>query len=130
MALTPIVKVVDLYVFVVTLLNHQDTIGLPRFLFLIRYRHELFDHGFGVQWMDENDENASPVHSKQSVISVRSVFNTDGTRLPAHIWRSLTKVAPGDVVVELNGVNTSGQRVDECKRRALCFPTVRSRDEF
>ena len=101
--------------------EQAGSVRVALFFFLIRYRHELFDHGFGVQWMDENDENSSPVHSKQSVISVRSVFNADGTRLPAHIWRSLTKILPGDVVVELNGVNTSGQSVSECKCRTQAF---------
>ncbi|CAF3634000.1 unnamed protein product [Rotaria sordida] len=91
MALTPVVKVVDLY------------------------RHELLDNGFGMQWMDDNDEINS-TNSKHSVISVRSVYNNHNTRLPAHIWRSLAKVIPGDVVMELNGVSTTGQTVAEFEK--------------
>ncbi|CAF1218492.1 unnamed protein product [Rotaria magnacalcarata] len=91
MALTPVVKVVDLY------------------------RHELFDNGFGVQWMDDNDENNS-MNSKNSIISVRSVYNNHNSRLPAHIWRSLAKVLSGDVVMELNGVSTAGQTVAEFEK--------------
>jgi hypothetical protein len=53
-----------------------------------RYRHDLLENGFGVEWMDDNDEN----HSKNSVISVRSVYNNHNTRLPTQIWRSLAKV--------------------------------------
>jgi hypothetical protein len=56
-----------------------------------RYRHDLLDHGFGVQWMDDNDEN-NAINSKHSVISVRSVFNNNNIRLPPHTWRSLAKV--------------------------------------
>ena len=85
MALTPIVKLVDLYE------NFLFTFDLSKILFisrLNRYRHDLLENGFGVEWMDDNDEN----HSKNSVISVRSVFNNHNTRLPAHIWRSLAKV--------------------------------------
>jgi len=81
--------------------------------------------------MDDNDEN-NPTNSKHSLISVRSVYNNHNTHLPAHIWRSLSKVLyintlinyrllliikviPGDIVVELNGVNTTGQTVAERK---------------
>jgi len=101
--------------------------------FCNRYRHDLLDNGFGVEWMDDNDENNS-TNSKHSVISVRSVYSNHNTRLPAHIWRSLSKVnyqkffefnrffcilkiVPGDVVMELNGVNTTGQTVAECKNK-------------
>lgn len=63
------------------------------FFFSYRYRHDSLDNGFGVHWMDDNDENNS-INSKNSVISVRSVYNNHNTRLPAHIWRSLSKVNP------------------------------------
>ncbi len=82
MALTPIVKVVDLYEICFSYLNKIDS------FFRNRYRHDLLENGFGVEWMDDNDEN----HSKNSVISVRSVYNNHNTRLPAQIWRSLAKV--------------------------------------
>ncbi len=64
-----------------------------------RYRHDLLENGFGIEWMDDNDEN----HSKNSVISVRSVYNNHNTRLPAHIWRSIAKVIMkhGDKFIEL-----------------------------
>jgi hypothetical protein len=77
----------------------------------IRYRHELFGNGFGIEWIDDSDDeptkiiteesindqdlvnNPNPINSKQSrsVITVRSIDN-NATRLPAHIWRSLAKV--------------------------------------
>jgi hypothetical protein len=80
-------------------------------LYLYRYRHEVFDNGFGIEWMDDsNDEptrtiteesnndqdlinNHNHTNSKhsRSIITVRSVYN-NATRLPAHIWRSLAKV--------------------------------------
>ncbi|CAF0885842.1 unnamed protein product [Adineta steineri] len=91
MALTPIVKVIDLY------------------------RHELLENGFGVQWMEDNDEN-NPSNSKYSLISVRSVYNNHNSHLPAHIWRSLAKVIPGDIIVELNGVSTNGQTINELEK--------------
>ncbi|UJR13665.1 hypothetical protein I4U23_000677 [Adineta vaga] len=111
MALKPIVKVVDLY------------------------RHELFDNGFGIEWMDDSDDeprkiiteespnehdaqtNGNHINSKhtRSIITVRSIDNK-ATCLPAHIWRSLAKIVPGDVVVELNGVSTVGQTVLEFEK--------------
>ena len=78
-----------------------------------RYRHELFNHGFGVEWMDESEEEPtrtiteesnneqeslsdttqqSTSKSSRSSIAVRSVYQNN-TRLPAHIWRSLAKVS-------------------------------------
>jgi hypothetical protein len=86
MALTPIVKVVDLYVFLFQFNWRENS-----FVLWYRYRHEFLDGGFGVQWMDDNDEN-NPTNSKHSLISVRSVYNNHNTHLPAHIWRSLSKV--------------------------------------
>ncbi|CAF1319459.1 unnamed protein product [Adineta steineri] len=111
MALMPIVKVIDLY------------------------RHELFDNGFGIEWMDDNDDEPSKTITEEStndqdstnnqnhinsnrsrsVITVRSTANKT-TCLPAHIWRSLAKIVPGDVVVELNGVSTAGQTVLEFEK--------------
>ncbi|CAF1602515.1 unnamed protein product, partial [Adineta ricciae] len=111
MALMPIVKVVDLY------------------------RHELFDNGFGIEWMDDSDDEPRKIiteettneHDSQnndnhvngrhsrSIITVRSIDNK-ATCLPAHIWRSLAKIVPGDVVVELNGVSTAGQTVAEFEK--------------
>ncbi|CAF1652331.1 unnamed protein product [Adineta ricciae] len=91
MTTTPIIKVVDLY------------------------RHELLNDSFGVEWMDDNDEN-NPTNAKYSVISIRSVFNNHNVHLPTHIWRSLSKVLPGDIVVELNGVSTAGQTVAELEK--------------
>lgn len=83
-----------------------------------RYRHELFDNGFGIEWTNENDEDEEDDQSKKiiteeslsehdsihhqqqqnngkhsrSIITVRSI-NNNATRLPAHIWRSLAKVS-------------------------------------
>jgi hypothetical protein len=71
-------------------LNYRQINGIS-FVCRHRYRHELLDNGFGIQWMDDNDEN-NPTNSKHSVISVRSVHDNNNTRLPAHIWRSLAKV--------------------------------------
>ena len=65
--------------------------GFLFFSFSIRYRHELLENGFGVEWMDDHDEN-NPMNSKHSAISVRTVYNNHNTRLPAQIWRSLAKV--------------------------------------
>ena len=56
-----------------------------------RYRHELLENGFGVRWMDDNDQTDSTT-PKHSIIVVQSVHNIHQTRLPAHIWRSLAKV--------------------------------------
>lgn len=61
------------------------------FHFIFRYRHELLNDSFGVEWMDDNDEN-NPTNAKYSVISIRSVFNNHNVHLPTHIWRSLSKV--------------------------------------
>ena len=41
--------------------------------------------------MDDNDENQE-INGKHSIISVRSVFNNHNVRLPAQIWRALSKV--------------------------------------
>ena len=86
-----------------------------------RYRHELFDNGFGIEWTNENEdddddddqskkmiteesinEHDSIHHHQQqqtnndkhtrSIITVRAI-NNNATRLPAHIWRSLAKVS-------------------------------------
>jgi hypothetical protein len=105
MALMPIVKVVDLYVKFLFLSKR-------RFVFFVyRYRHELFNNDFGIEWMDDSDNeprktiteessndldlinNHHHVNSKpsRSIITVRSIHN-NATRLPAHIWRSLAKV--------------------------------------
>jgi hypothetical protein len=71
----------------------------------------LLGNGFGIEWMNENDQesrktiteesineqdsinNHDLVNSKHSrpIITVRSI-NNNATRLPAHIWRSLAKV--------------------------------------
>ncbi|UJR33578.1 hypothetical protein I4U23_021015 [Adineta vaga] len=91
MAITPVVKVLDLY------------------------RHELLNDSFGVEWMDDNDEN-NPTNAKYSVISVRAVFNNHNAQLPKHIWRTLDKVVPGDIIIELNGVSTTGQTVAELEK--------------
>jgi hypothetical protein len=77
-----------------------------------RYRHELFDNGFGIEWISDNDDESrksiteesinehdsinnnhqnNSKHSR-SIIAVRSI-NNNATRLPAHIWRSLAKVS-------------------------------------
>lgn len=82
-----------------------------------RYRHELFDNGFGIEWTNENDDDEEDDQSKKiiteeslnehdsihqqqqehngkhsrSIIAVRAI-NNNATRLPAHIWRSLAKV--------------------------------------
>jgi hypothetical protein len=72
--------------------EYETSLYIDVLPFVNRYRHEAFDHGFGVQWMNDNEETTASFQSKQTIISVRSVFNMDGTRLPAHIWRSLTKV--------------------------------------
>lgn len=89
-------------------LDQRSELGVSSF----RYRHELFDHGFGVEWMDENDEEPTRTiteeshieheslpdthqitsKSSRSVIAVRSIYQNN-TRLPAHIWRSLAKVS-------------------------------------
>jgi hypothetical protein len=80
-------------------------------IFVYRYRHELFNNEFGIEWMDDSDNeptktiteespneqdsinNHNHVNSKhsRSIITVRSI-NNNATRLPAHIWRSLAKV--------------------------------------
>ncbi len=71
----------------------------------------MLGNGFGIEWMNENDQesrktiteesineqdsinNHDLVNSKHSrpIITVRSI-NNNATRLPAHIWRSLAKV--------------------------------------
>lgn len=78
---------------------------------MYRYRHELFDNGFGIEWMSENDDESNKIITEEfineqdsinylnsinpkhfrSVITVRAI-NNNATRLPAHIWRSLAKV--------------------------------------
>jgi len=105
MALMPIVKVVDLYVKFFTFFYQNENV------FFFRYRHELFNNDFGIEWMDDSDNeptktiteessidqdlinNHNHVNSKpsRSIITVRSIHN-NATRLPAHIWRSLAKV--------------------------------------
>jgi hypothetical protein len=102
----PIVKVVDLYV---EFYFHFFEIFI---FYLYRYRHELFDNGFGIEWMSVNDDESRKTITEESIneqdsmnnhnhnnskhsrpiISVRSI-NNNATRLPAHIWRSLAKVS-------------------------------------
>ncbi|CAF4693128.1 unnamed protein product [Rotaria sp. Silwood1] len=99
------------------------------------YRHKLLDNDFGIEWINDlNDEskeiiteetsndqdltnNDSPINIKlcRSIIQVRSI-NNNATRLPVHIWRSLAKIVPGDIVIELNGVSTAGQTVVEFEK--------------
>ncbi len=106
MALMPIVKVVDLYV---VGFSSQEILSLTFNLY--RYRHELLDNGFGIEWTSESEDESRKAiteestneqdvidhqnqsHSKHSRpnITVRSL-NNNVTRLPAHIWRSLAKV--------------------------------------
>ncbi|CAF3982460.1 unnamed protein product [Rotaria sordida] len=111
MSLMPIVKVVNLY------------------------RHESLDNDFGIEWMNDfNDEskgiiteessndqdlinNHSQINLKhsRSIIQVRSI-SKNTIHLPAQIWRSLAKIVPGDIVVELNGVSICGQAVIEFEK--------------
>lgn len=96
------------------------------------YRHELFDNDFGVEFCEENDEqmtktideendeNSADFRStsnkqSRSIIIVKTV-PPHSTRLPAHIWRSLAKIVPGDLVVEFNGISTTGQTVAEFEK--------------
>ncbi|CAF1100286.1 unnamed protein product [Rotaria sp. Silwood1] len=99
------------------------------------YRHKLLDNDFGIEWINDlndkskeiiteetsNDQdltnNDSRINIKlcRSIIQVRSI-NNNATRLPVHIWRSLAKIVPGDIVIELNGVSTAGQTVVEFEK--------------
>jgi hypothetical protein len=91
------------------LLFTESTDHWTRSLFDVhRYRHELFGNGFGIEWMDDSDdepgktiteestseqESSNQINARQSrsIITVRSIENK-ATCLPAHIWRSLAKV--------------------------------------
>jgi hypothetical protein len=90
-------------------------------VYFYRYRHELFDNGFGIEWISENDDESRKIITEESIneqesinnhhennskhtrsiITVRSI-NNNATRLPAHIWRSLAKVS---VILSLIKIN-------------------------
>ncbi|CAF1198851.1 unnamed protein product, partial [Didymodactylos carnosus] len=80
-----------------------ETFKIPVVKVVDLYRHDQLEDGYGIEWIGGGNEDE---HQQQpETISVRSV-QTNCEHLPTQIRRSLSKILPGDVVVELNGVST------------------------
>lgn len=115
MALMPTVKLVDLYVPSFDCVFGFYFLHINFFEFYVnRYRHELFDNAFGIEWMNNNDNQ-----SKKKTINEKCTNDQNQIEIQS-ISILLFEFDQSTIIhIKLNGITTIEQTFVEYKLNLL-----------